>query len=87
MREDTSCTEADAGAFAALAGRDEAFGDNPGDQSDDLLDVGDARLRADPWDELPPPCPTAPELLASLRSETAASQAARLADGLRRSER
>ena len=50
MREDTSRTEADAAAYAALAGRDEEFGDGPGDQSDDLLDVGDARLRADPWD-------------------------------------
>ena len=51
MKPDTHTrTEADAAAYAALAGRDEAFGDNPGDQSDDLLDVGDARLRADPWD-------------------------------------
>ena len=49
MREDTSRDEADAAAYANLAGRDEDFGDDPGDQGDDLLDVGDARLRPDPW--------------------------------------
>ena len=51
MRPDTHTrTEADAAAYANLAGHDEDFGDHPGDQSDDLLDVGDARLRPDPWD-------------------------------------
>ena len=48
MREDTSCTEADAGAYAALAGRDEAFGDGPGDQDPNPLLVGGA-LGPDPW--------------------------------------
>ena len=60
MRPDTHTrTEADAGAHAALAGRSEDFGDSPGDQSDDLLDVGDARLRDDPWD-LPAATPRPP---------------------------
>lgn len=52
MREDDfTRDEQGAADYAALIGRNEDFGDGPGNQDPNpLLDAPDARLRPDPWD-------------------------------------